>query len=81
MIAYAPRHYPAVMLFQIGCLLHDVAGALRTLAQRLDVRIAAWKKAADDRRLLNQMSERELRDIGLGRSESRAFGGGWDGWS
>ncbi len=63
MIAYAPRHYPAVMLFQTSCFLHDVASALRMLAQRLDVRIAAWKKAADDRRLLNQMSERELRDI------------------
>ena len=77
MIAYTPRHYPAVMLFRIGSLLHDLAEALRTLAERLDVRIAAWKKAADDSRLLNQMSERELRDIGLGRSESRASGGDW----
>jgi uncharacterized protein YjiS (DUF1127 family) len=65
------------MPFHIGSLLHDLAEALRTLPQRLDDRIAAWKKAADDSRLLDQMSERELRDIGLGRSESPAFGGDW----
>jgi uncharacterized protein YjiS (DUF1127 family) len=77
MNSYTPRHYSATMLLQVGWLLHNAARALWNLAERLDARIAARQKAADDRRLLSEMSERELRDIGISRAELLAIGGGW----
>jgi uncharacterized protein YjiS (DUF1127 family) len=69
MNTYTPQHYSTATLFHLGCFLHDAARALRRLAERLDVQIATRQRAADDRRLLNQMSERELRDIGVSRTE------------
>jgi uncharacterized protein YjiS (DUF1127 family) len=49
----------------IGAVFHASAVALRAIAARADAWIAARNKAADDRRLLAGMSERELLDIGL----------------
>ena len=65
MPAYVPRHPAAATLFRIGSLLHDGARALRKAAKSLDRLIAAHRKSIDDRRLLVEMSERELRDIGV----------------
>ena len=65
MNTYVPQHYTAATLFRFGTLLHDAARALKSAAQRLDRLIATRKKAADDRRLLSEMNERELRDIGV----------------
>jgi uncharacterized protein YjiS (DUF1127 family) len=79
MIGYTPRNYPAAMPFQIARFVQDMPRVLRNLAKRLDIRIATRRKAADDRRLLSQMSEHELRDIGVSRSESQATGDVWSG--
>jgi uncharacterized protein YjiS (DUF1127 family) len=73
----APRHSFAAALFQLGRLLHDAALGLHELALYLDARIAARRETANDRRALEQMSERDLRDIGVSRVELRAAGVGW----
>jgi uncharacterized protein YjiS (DUF1127 family) len=70
---YIPQHYTAATLFRFGTLLHDAAHVLKSAAQRLDQLIATRKKAADDRRLLSEMNERELRDIGVSGAQSAAF--------
>ena len=77
MSAYVPQHYTAATLFRFGTLLHDVARILKRAAQRLDQSIATRKKAADDRRLLSEMNERELSDIGVSGAQSAALRGGW----
>ncbi len=65
----APRHASAAALFQLGRWLHQAALGLRKLARRLDARIIARKEGANDRRLLDEMTDRELRDIGISRAE------------
>lgn len=52
-------------------------GCRRKVARSLDARIVARNEAANDRRLLNQMTERDLRDIGISRAELQAIGVGW----
>ena len=77
MSTYVPQHYTAATLFRFGTLLHDAARILKRAAQRLDRLIATRKKATDDSRLLSEMTERELRDIGVSGAQSAAFHGGW----
>ena len=62
---YIPQHYAAATLFRIGAWLHDAARVLRSTAERLDILVAERRKAIDDHRALSEMSERELRDIGV----------------
>ena len=76
MSTYVPQHYAAATLFRFGTLLHDAARILKSAARRLDRLIATRKKATDDRRLLSEMTERELRDIGVSGAQSKAFRGG-----
>jgi uncharacterized protein YjiS (DUF1127 family) len=56
-------------LFRLGVWLHEIAQTLRNLATRLDAVIAARRRTVDDRRVLSEMSERELRDIGVSRAQ------------
>ena len=76
MSTYVPRHYAAAALFKIGVGLHELAQALRDFARQLDVVIALRRKTIDDRRLLSEMSERELRDIGVSGAELQVFRSG-----
>jgi uncharacterized protein YjiS (DUF1127 family) len=76
MNTYVPQHYTAATLFRFGTLLQHAARVFKGAAQRLDQLIAIRKKAADDRRLLSEMNERELRDIGVSGAQSTAFRGG-----
>ena len=77
MNTYIPQHYAAATLFKIGALLHDAARVLRNAAQRLDSFIAARKKGVDDRRVLSEMSERELLDIGMSGAQLHTLRSGW----
>ena len=61
------RHAPAALLLQIADVLHDAAVALVRIAGALDARLAARKAEADSWQALAQLSDRELRDIGLNR--------------
>ena len=76
MNAYVSRHYAATTLWRIGAFLHHAATTLRNGAQRLDSLVAARRKAADDRRILNEMTERELLDIGVSGAEVEALRSG-----
>jgi len=76
MTTYVPRHYAAATLFKTGVWLHEIAVTLRHWATRLDAVIAARRKAVDDRRILSEMSERELRDIGVGSALAHALRSG-----
>lgn len=71
MDACRPQHSSAAALFQLACWLQDAAVALRAMAERLEAHIGAHQQAAADRRLLDRMSEHELRDIGLSRADLR----------
>jgi uncharacterized protein YjiS (DUF1127 family) len=73
------RHPDASAPPPIGLALHASAAALRAIAMRVDAWITARNKAADDRRQLAGMSERELLDIGLHPGAvSRNGEAGWD---
>ena len=73
------RHPDASAPLSIGFVLHASAVALRAIAARVDAWITARNKAADDRRQLAGMSERELLDIGLHPGAvSRNGEAGWD---
>jgi uncharacterized protein YjiS (DUF1127 family) len=74
---YVPQHYAAATLFKIGVGLHEIGQTLRLAAKRLDALIEARRKSLDDRRVLNEMSERELRDIGVSGAEVHVLRGGW----
>jgi uncharacterized protein YjiS (DUF1127 family) len=67
---------PAALIFQLAALLHDAAGELRALAMRVDARMAERKRQQETRRILAEMSDRELRDIGLDRAQLRAVHAG-----
>ena len=77
MSAYVARNRFATPLFQLAAVLHVSARAVRAMATRLN----AWlerRRAADAALLvLNTMSDRELRDIGLTRFDVQrvAWGG------
>jgi uncharacterized protein YjiS (DUF1127 family) len=77
MDACRPQHSSVAALFQLACWLQDMAMALRTLARRLNARIWAHRQATADRRLLDRMSEHELRDIGVSRADLWPLGDGW----
>jgi uncharacterized protein YjiS (DUF1127 family) len=76
MTTYIPQHYAAATLFRIGAWLRSTGLTLRRAAERLDFLIATRRKVGDDRRLLGEMSARELRDIGLGDAYSHALRAG-----
>ena len=63
---YAPAVLtaPTDTLARLALALAVVLRALRTQARRLDAWFAARKRAAQDRRDLATMSDRELADIG-----------------
>jgi uncharacterized protein YjiS (DUF1127 family) len=62
------RPRPATsVLYSIAGALAATAQALSTVAQRLDAWLAHRQRAARDAADLAQMSDRELRDIGLAR--------------
>jgi len=73
MTTYIPQHYATATLFKLSVWLHDAAQALRSAAKGLDFLIAARRKAADDRRVLSEMNERELRDIAVSGAHAHAF--------
>ena len=73
MTTYIPQHYATATLFKLSVWLHDAAQALRNAAKGLDFLIAARRKAADDRRVVSEMNERELRDIGVNGAHARRF--------
>ena len=73
MNGYLLSHPSTTLLFHAGSVLLDAARALRRLAVRLDAEIASRKRAAQDRYQLNEMSERDLRDIGVSRSSIDAI--------
>jgi len=70
MKSYVPHHPSTALMFRIGCFMYDAARALWRLSERLDAWIAARAKASDDGRALSEMSEYELRDIGVSRTGS-----------
>ena len=76
MTTYIPEHYAAATLFRVGAWLRNAGLRLRRAAERLDLSIAARRKAGDDRHLLGEMSARELRDIGLDDSYAHALRAG-----
>jgi uncharacterized protein YjiS (DUF1127 family) len=62
------RPRPATtVLSGVASALAAAAQALSTVAQRLDAWLAHRKRAAQDYADLAQMSDRELRDIGIAR--------------
>lgn len=67
MDAHPARHAPAALLLQVAAALQVTGTALGRLAQRLDARLAARKAKADAWQSLAQLSDRDLRDIGLNR--------------
>jgi len=66
---YAIRHPEAAALRGFAVLLHGLARKVSLAAQRLDAWLETRRLAADARRDLSEMSDRELRDIGLDRSD------------
>ena len=71
MAAYVPQHVASSALFQLATLLGNAARTMKIAAERLDRFIANRRKALADRRVLAEMSERELRDIGV--CDARAY--------
>lgn len=67
MEALARPRPAASVLYGIAGALAASAHALSALAQRLDAWLAHRKRAAQDYADLAQMSDRELRDIGIAR--------------
>ncbi len=45
---------------------------VRALVQRCGSHLQVWRARARDRRMMQYLSERDLRDIGLTRSQARA---------
>jgi uncharacterized protein YjiS (DUF1127 family) len=66
---YAIRHPEAVVLHRFAILLRAGARKVSIAAQKLDAWLETRRLAADARRDLSDMSDRELRDIGLDRSD------------
>ena len=71
-------HHPeAAVLHELAVLLAKTARRIGTAAQDLDAWLEARRLAAAARRDLAEMSERELRDIGLDRADIRSVASGW----
>ena len=77
MSAYVARNPLATPLFQFAATLYLAAHRVRAMAMRLNVWLERRRLAAAALPLLNAMSERELRDIGLTRFDVQrmAWGG------
>src|SRR5947208_16312682 len=69
---YAIRHPEAAVLQGFAVLLLAGACKVSLAAQKLDAWLEARRLAADARRALSAMSDRELRDIGLDRGDIAA---------
>jgi uncharacterized protein YjiS (DUF1127 family) len=67
--SYAIRSPQAALLYRLSVVLRATAAVLRATAYRLDGWLAARRLAAAARQYLSEMSERELRDIGLARAD------------
>jgi uncharacterized protein YjiS (DUF1127 family) len=70
------RHPEAAVLHEFAVLLSKTARAIGTAAHHLDTWLEARRLAAAARRDLAEMSDRELRDIGLDRADVRAVASG-----
>src|SRR5580765_3020096 len=66
---HAIRHPEAAVLHGFAVLLRTGANKVSTAAVRLDAWLEARRLAADAWRDLSEMSDRELRDIGLDRAD------------
>lgn len=66
------RHPEASALHDFAVLLSKTARTIGTAAHNLDGWLEARRLAAAARRDLAEMSDRELRDIGLDRADIRA---------
>lgn len=67
---------PTDTLARLALAIALGARAIRRHARNLDAWLAARKRAAQDRRDLSAMSERELADIGISRSSVDAAANG-----
>jgi len=67
MDTYSAQHAPAAFLVQVATGLHVAGTALGRLARTIDARLAARRAAAEARRSIAHLSDRDLRDIGLTR--------------
>ena len=56
-------------MLQLGYVLSSAGRRARVFAKALDARIARRRAAREALEALSAMSDRELRDIGLGRSD------------
>lgn len=73
----SPRSAPNALLW-LACALRRGGHALGRFALHLDAWLARRERARQDYELLSQMSERELRDIGLARgSVADVVRGNW----
>ena len=72
MSTYSIRHPEAAVLNGFAVLLLAGARKVSAAAQKLDAWLEARRLAADARRDLCEMSDRELRDIGLDRGDVAA---------
>ena len=77
MTTQAIRHPEAALLHELAVLLRKSAGKVSVAAHDLDAWLEARRLAAAARRDLAEMSDRELRDIGLDRADIGAvvYGG------
>jgi len=72
MSTYAIRHPQAAALHGFAVVLRVGARKVSVAARKLDAWLEARRLAADARRDLSEMSDRELRDIGLDRGDLAA---------
>lgn len=70
------RHPEAAVLHEFALLLSNSARKVGIAAQHLDAWLEGRRRAAAARRDLAEMSDRELRDIGLDRADIRAVASG-----
>jgi uncharacterized protein YjiS (DUF1127 family) len=73
MDTYTAQHPFAALLAWSGRVLHAAAVGLHAAAARVDAWIARRRRAEEDLDALSAMSERELRDIGIGRGNVDAI--------
>ena len=66
---YAMRHPEAAVLQRLAVLLRAGARGVGSAARRLDAWLEVHRLEADARRDLSEMSDRELLDVGLMRSD------------
>ena len=72
MSTYAIRHPQAAALHGFAVVLRVGARKVSIAARKLDAWLEARRLAADARRDLSEMSDRELRDIGLDHGDIAA---------